>query len=189
MSMELFAKKGIQPVGVREIADHAGILSGSLYTHFKSKLEILDLGMRPYTEIALRDAQEIVEKDTASETKIDELLRVSFARMVEWRTAAAVMHSEWEYMSHLDGFAFVREFNEKVQELWLRALREAIADGTLAPDVDPEIVMRLLREIMGAEARGYSTGRRYSPEVMADYFHRMLFGGPSTPRTVPLEPK
>ena len=34
---ELFAEKGYRATTVREIADAAGILSGSLYPHFDSK--------------------------------------------------------------------------------------------------------------------------------------------------------
>src|ERR1700744_4497599 len=39
---ELFAEKGFRATTVREIADAAGILSGSLYHHFDSKESIGD---------------------------------------------------------------------------------------------------------------------------------------------------
>jgi AcrR family transcriptional regulator len=39
---ELFARQGVAATTVREIADAAGILSGSLYHHFTSKDEIVD---------------------------------------------------------------------------------------------------------------------------------------------------
>ena len=39
---ELFAQKGFRATTVREIADAAGILSGSLYHHFDSKESIGD---------------------------------------------------------------------------------------------------------------------------------------------------
>src|SRR5712664_977285 len=39
---ELFAQKGYRATTVREIADAAGILSGSLYHHFDSKESIGD---------------------------------------------------------------------------------------------------------------------------------------------------
>jgi len=39
---ELFAQKGFRATTVREIADAAGILSGSLYHHFDSKESIAD---------------------------------------------------------------------------------------------------------------------------------------------------
>src|SRR6201991_1412924 len=42
LAAELFARKGFQATTVREIADEAGILSGSLYHHFDSKESIVD---------------------------------------------------------------------------------------------------------------------------------------------------
>ena len=39
---ELFARQGVAATTVREIADAAGILSGSLYHHFASKDDIVD---------------------------------------------------------------------------------------------------------------------------------------------------
>src|SRR4051812_18730865 len=53
----LFAKRGFEGVSVREIADAAGIMGGSLYHHFASKKEI-------YLEVhsaALRRAAEVVK--------------------------------------------------------------------------------------------------------------------------------
>ena len=42
LAAELFAQKGYQATTVRNIADKAGILSGSLYHHFDSKESIVD---------------------------------------------------------------------------------------------------------------------------------------------------
>lgn len=185
IAMELFAKKGVQATGVREIADHAGILSGSLYSHFESKDEILELGLRPYLETYLRLTREVVERDTEPVAKVSELLRQSFSLMLEWRAATIVMHSDWEYISSLDGFAFLREFYAEAQDLSLRALREAVASGAFAPDVDPEVVLRLLSEIMWGTARRYHPGSRFTVEVMTDYVQRMFFGGLGAPRSAP----
>ena len=54
----LFTKRGFDGVSVREIADAAGIMGGSLYHHFASKKEI-------YLEVhsaALRRAAEVVNE-------------------------------------------------------------------------------------------------------------------------------
>ena len=40
VAAKLFSKGGYDSVGMRDIADRAGILPGSLYYHFKSKQEI-----------------------------------------------------------------------------------------------------------------------------------------------------
>lgn len=182
IAMGLFAEGGSQAVSVREIADHAGILSGSLYTHFKSKTEILDRGIRPYTEQVLQDLRDVAAQDLAPRAAIRLLVHRSFESLVAWRDAASIMYSEWGYLTGLDEFAFLRDFGEEVQAVWLEVLRAAVDSGTFAPDVDPDIVFRLLRELMAGVARRYRPGGRYSADVMAEYVDRMIFGGLDTPR-------
>lgn len=182
IAMGLFAKGGSHAVSVREIADHAGILSGSLYTHFKSKTEILDLGIRPYTEAVLQDLREITEMDEPPRVIVQLLIRRSFERVVEWQDAASIMYTEWNSLTNVDDFAYLREFGVEVQNVWLTVLRAAIADGSLADDVDPEVVFRLMREVLAGVARRYRPGSRYTPRLMADYFDRMVFSGLALPQ-------
>ena len=52
---ELFAQKGYRATTVREIADAAGILSGSLYHHFDSKESIGDEILSSFINDVLAD--------------------------------------------------------------------------------------------------------------------------------------
>jgi AcrR family transcriptional regulator len=52
---ELFAQKGFRATTVREIADAAGILSGSLYHHFDSKESIGDEILSSFINDVLAD--------------------------------------------------------------------------------------------------------------------------------------
>src|SRR2546428_10898890 len=47
---ELFAAKGYANTTVREIADAAGILSGSLYHHFDSKESVIEALLRDFLD-------------------------------------------------------------------------------------------------------------------------------------------
>ncbi|HEX3947502.1 MAG TPA: helix-turn-helix domain-containing protein, partial [Acidimicrobiales bacterium] len=47
---QLFASKGVAATTVREIADAVGILSGSLYHHFRSKQSIVEEILTSYLE-------------------------------------------------------------------------------------------------------------------------------------------
>lgn len=177
IAMDLFAEKGFQAVSVREIAEHAGILSGSLYTHFSSKQELLDLGLKPYAEVVRQDVLSVIESGASSREKLTTLLTQSFARIAEWHAAAAVMYREWEYLSRLDEFAYLRDFNEQSQAHWVQTLREAVDDGTLASDVDPTVVWRILVAIMEGVAQRYNPKSRYTLDMTAEHLLRMLFGG------------
>jgi AcrR family transcriptional regulator len=59
---ELFAQKGYRATTVREIADAAGILSGSLYHHFDSKESIGDEILSSFINEVLADYRDMVEE-------------------------------------------------------------------------------------------------------------------------------
>ena len=50
----MFAERGLRATTVRDIADSAGILSGSLYHHFSSKEEMVDEVLREFPGLAVR---------------------------------------------------------------------------------------------------------------------------------------
>lgn len=181
VAMELFAQKGVQVTSVRDIGAAAGILSGSLYSHFGSKSEILEFGLRPYTEKYLEVVQAIAETDLTPSGRIDQLLHQSFALMAQWRDATIITNRDWEYISTLEGFEFLQDFYYAVQKIYLGTLQEAVEVGEFAPDVDPEMVQRLLREILLGVARRYRPDSRFPLDMTADYVHRMLFSGLGTP--------
>ncbi len=54
---KLFFKKGFNNTGIREIAQRANVTSGALYRHFKSKEDILDCIISPYTDDWLRQCE------------------------------------------------------------------------------------------------------------------------------------
>ncbi len=58
----LFAKKGYQATTVREIADEAGILSGSFYHHFDSKESIVDEAHSSFLEDLPSNYRAIVKR-------------------------------------------------------------------------------------------------------------------------------
>src|SRR5690349_5835993 len=70
----VFARKGVANATVRDIADEAGILSGSLYHHFESKDQIIEEVMRPAL-IQRRDmVQEIASRNLDPVTALKEML-------------------------------------------------------------------------------------------------------------------
>src|SRR5881628_738593 len=59
----LFAERGLRATTVRDIADAAGILSGSLYHHFDSKESMVDEILRGFLDALFDRYCEIVARD------------------------------------------------------------------------------------------------------------------------------
>ena len=70
LAATMFAERGLRATTVRDIADSAGILSGSLYHHFKSKEQMVEEVLRDFLDWLFGRYREIVE------TEADPLRRV-----------------------------------------------------------------------------------------------------------------
>ena len=66
LAATMFAERGLRATTVRDIADGAGILSGSLYHHFASKEEMVDELLHSFLDWLFGRYQEII--DTAAES-------------------------------------------------------------------------------------------------------------------------
>ena len=56
----MFAQRGLKATTVRDIADSAGILSGSLNHHFKSKEQMVEEVMRDFLDWLFSRYEEII---------------------------------------------------------------------------------------------------------------------------------
>ena len=66
LAATMFAERGLRATTVRDIADSAGILSGSLYHHFSSKEEMVDEVLRNFMDWLFARYREIVDTERES---------------------------------------------------------------------------------------------------------------------------
>ncbi len=60
LAAAMFAERGLKATTVRDIADSAGILSGSLYHHFKSKEQMVEEVTRDFLDWLFSRYEEII---------------------------------------------------------------------------------------------------------------------------------
>src|SRR3954451_13240345 len=78
IAAELFASKGFRNTTVRDIAEAAGILSGSLYHHFDSKESMVDEILRTFQDELFGSYDEILASGDDPRSKLEQAVRVSF---------------------------------------------------------------------------------------------------------------
>src|SRR6478752_2623262 len=74
----LFAEKGFKNTTVRDIADAAGILSGSLYHHFDSKESMVDEILQTFQAELFAAYDAVLASSDDPRTKIERAVRLSF---------------------------------------------------------------------------------------------------------------
>src|SRR5205085_3545202 len=79
----LFAERGLRATTVRDIADAAGILSGSLYHHFDSKESMVDEILRGFLDTLFARYRGIVAQDLGPRPTLEAIVVASFEALDE----------------------------------------------------------------------------------------------------------
>ncbi len=177
IAADLFAQRGFKNTTVRDIADAAGILSGSLYHHFDSKESMVDEILSSFQIELFARYDEILGSDLDARAKVDAVVRVSFEAIDQHHAEVAIFQNDSSYLMEFEGFGYLREHNTRFREMWLGLLREGVASGTLRPDVDAELVFRFIRDTVWVAVRWYRPGGELSAEEVADQYLSILLDG------------
>jgi AcrR family transcriptional regulator len=185
VASEIFAQKGYRGTTVREIADEAGILSGSLYHHFSSKEDLAFEVLAGYYNDLLAQFRKAVAQQEDPTSLLSELISISCRGIADYPAAVALIQRSGDHLLRLERFAELAKANDEMRNIWLRAVRAGIREGIWTEDVDPNLVFRSMRDVLSGAANWWKPGGRYRIEQLAEMYTKLfLFGmvGPS-PRT------
>ncbi len=173
----LFAEKGFKNTTVRDIADAAGILSGSLYHHFDSKESMVDEILRTFQEELFGQYDEILAGDRDPAAKLEQAVLVSFEAIDKHRDEVAIFQNDAAYLLTFDRFAYLAERNQQSREVWLTLLRNGVDAGVLRADLDLELTYRFIRDTVWVAVSWYRPGgRRTHTEIARQYLSILLEG-------------
>jgi AcrR family transcriptional regulator len=173
----LFAQRGFKNTTVRDIADAAGILSGSLYHHFDSKESMVDELLSTFQTRLFATYDEIVGSDLDARTKVDAVVRASFDAIHDHHDEVAIFQNDAAYLSDFDRFGYLREDNARFRSMWVALLAEGTRSGVLRGDLDPELTYRFIRDTVWVAVRWYRPGGDLTASQVADQYLAILFDG------------
>jgi len=172
----LFAEQGFATTTVREIADAAGILSGSLYHHFDSKESMVDDLLRGFLDDIVARYRAVASGDDPVGV-LRALVRTGFEAVDAHRSAVAVMLNEYNLLVQYPRFAFLRNAAEETERIWVEVLERGMVRGVFRADVEARMVYRFMRDAIWVSVRWYRPDRRYRPEEIADFYLATLLEG------------
>jgi len=173
----LFAERGFRNTTVRDIADAAGILSGSLYHHFDSKESMVDELLDTFQQDLFAQYDEILASDRTPKEKLDAVVRASFAAIDRHHSEVAIFQNDAAFLAGFDRFGYLTERNDRFERLWTGLLREAVAAGELRADLDVDLVYRFLRDTVWVAVTWYRPGGALSADEVASQYLSILFEG------------
>lgn len=175
----LFREKGYQSTTVRDLASAVGILSGSLFHHYKNKEAILKAVMVEGIQHTMaRMRTELAEQSTTVER-----LRTLIACELEalngdWGDAMAVVINEWRFLSD-GGQQDILALREQYEQMWLDILHQARKERLIT--ASPKVLRKLLYGAITWTDKWFDSSGELSYEELTDAIVQMAIKPASDP--------
>ncbi|HEY2507529.1 MAG TPA: TetR/AcrR family transcriptional regulator [Streptosporangiaceae bacterium] len=173
---ELFAQKGFRATTVREIAEAAGILSGSLYHHFDSKESIGDELLSAFLADVLADYRSAVSASEDPARVLELIVRSGSRTLARHRAALTMLQNDWNYFSTQPRFSYLRKDLREIEAIWIAQLERGKQAGVFRPDLNVRLTYRLLRDMLWLPIN-WRHGSGSSADDVVEAFLRLLFDG------------
>lgn len=177
LAATMFAERGMRATTVRDIADSAGILSGSLYHHFKSKEQMVEEVLRDFLDWLFGRYQEVVDTEPNPLERLKGLFMTSFEAIEHRHAQVVIYQDEAKRLSSLPQFDFVDIRNKEQRTMWLDLLNEGIEQGCFRPDIDVDVVYRFIRDTTWVSVRWYQPGGPLTAEEVGRQYLSIVLGG------------
>ncbi|EGD54407.1 TetR family transcriptional regulator [Gordonia neofelifaecis] len=174
---QLFADRGLRSTTVRDIADAAGILSGSLYHHFDSKESMVDELLRGFLDSLFARYRDITDAGLSATDTIRQLVIASFEAIDSRHTAVAIYQNESRQLIAQERFEYIAERNLEFRKLWESVLRRGVQEGDFRADLDIDLVYRFMRDTVWVAVRWYRPGGSMTVEQIADQYLSIVLDG------------
>jgi AcrR family transcriptional regulator len=173
---ELFAKKGFRATTVREIADAAGILSGSLYHHFDSKESIGDEILSGFINEVLANYRDSVASAAGPRAALEQIVRSTSRTLSRHRAALSMLQHDWNYFATQSRFAYLPKALREIEQIWISQLELGKQAGLFRADLDCKLTFELMRDVLWIPAQWRRT-RGYATDQVVEALLRILFEG------------
>jgi TetR/AcrR family transcriptional regulator, cholesterol catabolism regulator len=177
----LFARQGVAATTVREIADAAGILSGSLYHHFASKDEVVDAVVSGFLRDLRERYDEVLRQESDPAARLRGLVLASVLTVADHPRATEIYQNDGHRLRSSTGRSYVEQSVRAVRSAWVTVLEQGQADGTFRADLPVKIVYPLLRDGLWQTARWFRPTRGYGHEQLAEHYLTLFLHGLERP--------
>jgi len=177
LAARMFAERGFLATTVRDIADAAGILSGSLYHHFDSKESMVDEILHGFLDELFGRYREITGAGQAPRAALEAVVVASFECIDRSHDAVAIYQREAVYLAKFERFGYLTERNVEFRKMWVGLLEEGIRDGAFRDDLDVELVYRFIRDTVWVAVHWYHPGGTLTAHDVARQYLSIVLDG------------
>jgi AcrR family transcriptional regulator len=181
IAARLFAERGLRATTVRDIADAAGILSGSLYHHFDSKESMVDEILRGFLDTLFERYRAIIAERRGPRATLEGIVVASFEAIDAQHAAVAIYQAEARRLAEQPRFGYIRERLTEFRGMWHDVLQAGVKDGSFRPDLDVELSYRFLRDTVWVGVGWYRPGGKLSIDDISQQYLTIVLDGIAAP--------
>lgn len=173
----MFAERGLRATTVRDIADGAGILSGSLYHHFASKEEMVDELLRGFLDWLFERYRQIVDNEPNPLERLKGLFMASFEAIEDRHAQVVIYQDEAQRLSSQPRFSYLEDRNMEQRKMWVEMLNQGVEQGYFRADLDVDLVYRFIRDTTWVSVRWYQPGGPLTAQQVGQKYLAIVLGG------------
>ena len=185
LAAAMFAERGLRATTVRDIADAAGILSGSLYHHFKSKEEMVDEVLRTFLDWLFARYQHIIDTEPNPLARLKGLFMASFDAIEDHHSEVVIYQDEAKRLSAHPRFSYIDDLNRRQRKMWVDLLNQGIEQGYFEPGINVDLVYRFIRDTTWVSVRWYQPGGPLTAEQVGLQYLSIVLDGIATDKEKP----
>lgn len=171
----LFEARGFAATSMRELATELQMEAASLYSHIRSKDELLRSICFTMANAFFEAIDGIADVPASATERLRALMDVHVGVITQKPSAAAVFFSEWKHLKEPDISRFL-EMRQSYEQKVLAIIKEGIANKELNVD-DPKFVVRMLLNSMNWIHTWYRPDGPMKPEEISRKICEMVING------------
>lgn len=172
---KLFQEKGYLASSMRELAIRVGIEASSLYSHIRSKEELLSKICFDIAEIYIDHWRKLEKSKKTTVDKFKELINFHVSMAWENPISVTVFNDEWRHLGQEDQHKFIQ-----LRKQYEHSITDSIAKGIKAGEIislDPELMCFTLLHGLRWIHFTHRKGKWLSMETMQNQLQTLLLKG------------
>ena len=177
IAAEVLAEKGCASATVRDIAKASGILSGSLYHHFKSKDEIIFIILSEVFE-EFKSGYENIQNESQDPVQVlQNLVIFGFTALDRWNSELQILQNDFGFLSRLPEFRFLVDGSDEIEATWIKSISGGIEKGVFRGDLDARFAYQMMIGSIVSASRWYRSGGKLSAIEVGKHHANFFLNG------------
>lgn len=175
VAVRLFSERGFHGTTIREIAEEAGMLSGSLYAHIQTKEDLLYEVVGQAADRFLGAIEPLVAADLPAKEKLRQAMVAHAEVVAASRAHATVFMHEWKALTP-DRRAEIAARRKAYEQHLAQIIHEGALRGEFGP-IDQRMARLLILSAVNWIYEWYDPAGPLTPQDVAERYWRLVLEG------------